>query len=195
MKQIRQHWSTAAAPLALGLALTMVIASCGRAASPTSPSATSGSLVANTEVDPTPTPTPTSTPTPTPTPTPTATPTPTPTPTPPVGGEGCTPGYWKQDQHFDSWVGYSPDQLFSSVFEDAFPGMTLVQVLNLGGGGLNALGRATVAALLNANSPGVDYDLTTAEVIAAFNAVYPGGDYETLKNRLDLLNNQGCPLN
>jgi hypothetical protein len=81
------------------------------------------------------------------------------------------------------------------VFEDAFPGMTLVQVLDLGGGGLNALGRHTVAALLNAASGDVDYDLTALQVINAFNAVYPGGDYESLKNRFDLLNNQGCPIN
>ena len=27
---------------------------------------------------------------------------------PPPGGEGCTPGFWKQTQHFDSWVGFAP---------------------------------------------------------------------------------------
>jgi hypothetical protein len=110
-------------------------------------------------------------------------------------GEGCTPGYWKN--HLDSWAGtgYDPDDLFSSVFEDAFPGLTLEEVLNLGGGGLNALGRHTVAALLNAASPGVDYDLTEGEVIADFNAVFPGGDYETLKNEFQGFNEQGCPLN
>ena len=27
------------------------------------------------------------------------------------GGEGCTPGFWKQDHHFDSWVGFAPDGL------------------------------------------------------------------------------------
>src|SRR5690606_30498275 len=25
--------------------------------------------------------------------------------TPPSGGEGCTPGYWRQPHHFDSWTG------------------------------------------------------------------------------------------
>ena len=110
-------------------------------------------------------------------------------------GEGCTPGYWKQDQHFDSWVGYTPGTLFSAVFENAFPGMTLLQVLQQGGGGLNALGRHTVAALLNASSPGVDFDLTTAGVIAAFNGVFPGGNYEAQKNIFESLNEQGCPLN
>lgn len=119
-----------------------------------------------------------------------------PPPPPPTGGQGCTPGYWKQSQHFDSWTGYSPNTQFSAVFENAFPGKTLVQVLGLGGGGLNALGRHTVAALLSASSPGVDYGVATpAEVIAAFNAVFPGGDYETLKNRFAAFNEAGCPLN
>jgi hypothetical protein len=117
--------------------------------------------------------------------------------TPPQGGEGCTPGYWKQEHHFDSWVGYSPNQLFSSVFEDAFPGMTLLEVLSQGGGGLNALGRHTVAALLNSTALGGDYEFTTAEVIQAFNNVYPssGVHYLILKNQFEQENESGCPLN
>jgi hypothetical protein len=46
------------------------------------------------------------------------------------GGQGCTPGYWKQPHHFHSWVGYTPGQLFSSVFVNAFPGKTLLEVLS-----------------------------------------------------------------
>lgn len=118
-----------------------------------------------------------------------------PPPPPPGGGEGCTPGYWKQKHHFDSWVGYAPTDLFSSVFEDAFPGMTLVQVLGQGGGGLKALGRHTVAALLNSANAGVSYDVTTADVIDGFNAVFPGGDYNGLKDTFEGYNEQGCPLN
>jgi hypothetical protein len=115
------------------------------------------------------------------------------------GGEGCTPGYWKQPHHFDSWVGYTQGQLFSSVFEDAYPGLTLLQVLsNNGNSAGEALGRHTVAALLNAASgSGVSYDLTTADVIAGFNAAWPG-----TKNQLNAqkaifsgFNEQGCPLN
>lgn len=117
---------------------------------------------------------------------------------PPRGGQGCTPGYWRQEHHFDSWVGYVPTQLFSTVFADAFPGKTLGQVVANGGGGLNALGRHTVAALLSSSSPGVSYDLTTQQVISAFNAAFASGSprrIEDLKNQLDMLNNQGCPLN
>ncbi len=114
------------------------------------------------------------------------------------GSEGCTPGYWKQSQHFDSWTSpYDPGDSFTSAgFENAFPGMTLLQVLEQGGGGLNALGRHTVAALLNTASGGVDYPYhSTSTVINAFNDVYPGGDYEGLKNIFAGFNELGCPLN
>lgn len=116
--------------------------------------------------------------------------------TPPNGGgEGCTPGFWKQTQHFPFWTApYTPGTLFSAVFEDAFPGMTLLQVASLGGGGLNALGRHTVAALLNAASADVDYGFTVQEVIDGFNAVFPGGDYEGLKGDFEYENELGCGL-
>jgi hypothetical protein len=115
------------------------------------------------------------------------------------GGQGCTPGYWKQSQHFDSWTApYTPNTLFSDVFDDAFPGKTLLQVVSKGGGGLDALGRHTVAALLNAASADVSYDYPTpADVIAGFNGAYPGPSslYEFLKNEFEKYNEQGCPLN
>lgn len=117
---------------------------------------------------------------------------------PPVGSEGCTPGFWKQSQHFDSWPApFIPTTLFSTVFENAFPGMTLLQVLQQSGGGLKVLGGHTVAALLNAASPDVDYDLSQSEVINMFNAVFPGSnrDYGSLKNSVEAFNEQGCPLN
>lgn len=115
-------------------------------------------------------------------------------PPPPPGGDGCTPGFWRQAHHYPYWVGYEPSDLFGDVFENAFPGMTLGEVVWLGGGGLNALGRHTVAALLNASSPEVNYGMTPGEVIAAFNAVFPGGDYEGLKDYFEGLNEQGCSV-
>jgi hypothetical protein len=117
------------------------------------------------------------------------------------GAEGCTPGYWKQEQHFDSWVGtgYTPNTLFSSVFtvqaNDGLPAnLTLAQALDLGGGGANALARHAVAALLNAASGGVDYPYTTAEVIADVNAAFLANDYEGTKDDLAAANELGCPL-
>jgi hypothetical protein len=147
-------------------------------------------------VTPTPTVTPTRTVTPPVTPTRTVMPTVTPTRTvTPTGFQGCTPGYWKQQHHFDSWTPpYDPTDQFSSFFENAFPGMTLDDVLGQGGGGLNALGRQTVAALLNAASPGVNYPYTPEQVINMFNSVFPGGDYDRLKNSFEQANERSCPL-
>ena len=116
------------------------------------------------------------------------------------GGEGCTPGYWRQRHHFDSYPApYAPDTLFVDAFGvDAFPGLTLSQAVKLKGGGLNALGRHAAAALLNAASDDVSYDRTTDQVIASFEAAYDSGDlrvYEYLKNMFETFNEQGCPLN
>lgn len=128
--------------------------------------------------------------------------------------EGCTPGYWKQPQHFDSWVFYSTDMKFLDIFGKTITIMwsqtgkpqpvtnpTLLQALEANGGGINALARQAVAALLNAANPVVDPDPdfdTPSEVIAAVQAVLNTAntsDDETLKNRLDASNNAGCPLN
>lgn len=121
-----------------------------------------------------------------------------PPPPPPVlpATEGCTPGYWKQSQHFDSWpAAYTPDMAFDAVFADAFPGMSLLGVLKQGGGGLKALGRHTVAALLNAGNDDVQNGLSTDQVIAAFDAAFASGDYESQKDIFADLNELGCPLN
>ena len=132
----------------------------------------------------------------------------------PVPPDGCTPGYWKQPHHFGNWTApYDPTDLFSDHFDDAFPGFTLLDVLNKEGctgkkanrkdtsagtkcNGLWILGFHTVAALLNAASPDVDFALTTAEVISMFNAVYPGKnpDYRDLKDDFAMYNEAGCPL-
>lgn len=115
----------------------------------------------------------------------------------PTGGvEGCTPGYWRQTQHFDSWtLPYSPGLSFESVFGvDAFSGATLLEVVWLRGGGLNALGRHAVAALLSAASPGVDYPIDASEVITMFSEAYASGAFEGTKDQFDDWNNLGCSL-
>jgi hypothetical protein len=116
---------------------------------------------------------------------------------PPESGQGCTPGYWKQTHHFGNWPApYTPETMFSTVFENAFPGKTLLQVLQQGGGGLIALGRHTVAALLNGGSDYVNFDLSDAEVISRFNDVYPGtkGAYQALHTMFANYNERYCPL-
>jgi hypothetical protein len=122
---------------------------------------------------------------------------------------GCTPGYWKQDQHLDSWVGtgFSPDQTLEDVFDVpdslSMDDVTLLEALDGGGGpgvdgGARILLRAAVASLLNSADPEFDFPRTTAEVIADVNAALASNDRATmlaLAGELDADNNLGCPLN
>jgi hypothetical protein len=138
--------------------------------------------------------------------TPTTTETTPTTTTQPPGGEGCTPGYWKN--HLGSWgpTGYSPSQRLDTVFSAGGLGSlgsdTLLQALNYGGGSsLTAakqiLLRAAVASLLNAAHPDVDFGASPATVIAAVNAALSSADRTTILNLasdLDARNNAGCPL-
>jgi hypothetical protein len=97
----------------------------------------------------------------------------------PPHGEGCTPGFWKQEQHFYAWPApYTPTTLLKNVFNlNGFtdlngigsPNDSLLDALNyMGGDDLNGaaeiLLRAAVSGLLNAASPDVDYALTVTEI-------------------------------
>jgi hypothetical protein len=123
----------------------------------------------------------------------------------PRGGEGCTPGFWKQPQHFDSWVGFAPTDSFEDVFgvdvtlrsggQGTVADPTLLDALNATGGGVNALARHAVAALLNASNPDVSFDFTAAEVIALVQDAVASGDFETAHQLLAAANEQVCPLN
>jgi len=116
-----------------------------------------------------------------------------------TGGEGCTPGFWKNnaDKHDASqWGAIDPDATFTSVFgaNDLPAGTTLLEALNLGGGGVNALARHAVAAYLNSLAGEPDYAFTTAQVIAKVQAAMTSNDYNTAKNELATENERGCPL-
>ncbi len=108
--------------------------------------------------------------------------------------EGCTLGYWKN--HTDRWECYSTCTLYGEVFTNApseLSDLTLLEVLNLGGGGIYNLGRQSVAALLNTCHGDINYEiLSTDELIAYVNANFnnagAAGSY------LDELNNAGCTL-
>jgi hypothetical protein len=120
--------------------------------------------------------------------------------------EGCTPGYWKQDQHFDR--GYqqvtSPNQTLESVFDAyafGFDNTALAQALILeavlGQRAAQILLRAACGAVEPAH-PDVEYPRTPADVIAAVNAALASNDRTTMLNlasALDADNNLGCPLN
>jgi hypothetical protein len=130
---------------------------------------------------------------------------PTPQEPPPTGGEGCTPGFWKN--HPEAWAGtgYTTGQTLESVFDVpdtlSLDSRTLIQALDFEGGdntrgAARILLRAAVAALLNSASGAVDYPRTTAEVIADVNAALASLDRSTmleLASELDADNNLGCP--
>jgi len=123
---------------------------------------------------------------------------------PPTGDEGCTPGYWKN--HPEAWTGFTTGQTLESVFDVpdslGLDSVSLHSALSFGGGpgtlgASQILLRASVAALLNSASSGVDYPLTTAQVIAQVNAALATLDRSTildLATDLDNKNNGGCPL-
>jgi hypothetical protein len=121
-------------------------------------------------------------------------------PPPPTGNQGCTPGYWKQSQHFGSWTTYTQNADFDATFAVDFfnPNITLLEALGRNGGGVNALARHGGAALLNSASAGVDYAYTTAQVIDVVqgDGAYSGLSIEARKNLLAAANEGagGCPL-
>jgi hypothetical protein len=106
----------------------------------------------------------------------------------PPGGEGCTPGYWKN--HLGDWspTGYSPADDFDAAFGvDLFsPDITLDDAVNARGGGVKKLARHGTAALLSAAHPQVNYPFTVAEVIALVQA----GDVDPLVAANEL----GCEI-
>lgn len=109
--------------------------------------------------------------------------------------EGCTPGYWKQPQHLDSWCAeYNPDDDFESVFGvDASFTVTLLEALKQGGGGEKALARHAVAALLN-GCYGLEY-YSPSQVMDMVQDAYSSTDFESAKNIFEWGNELGCPLN
>ena len=127
-----------------------------------------------------------------------------------TGDGGCTPGYWKQAQHFDSWPsnlegdlaqysltpGMTLDQAFGQLDRWNGDEITLEEALNLNGAGLNALLRHMVAALLNATLE--FYPITWEELRQMVYAAHLANTreaIEALKDTLEGYNELGCPLN
>lgn len=136
-----------------------------------------------------------------------------PPPPPPVtppgettGSQGLTPGFWKNNAvnwNGSAWAktGYFMYQTVSSVFGDAFGAklgkLTLVQALGEGGNTSNeALLRHSVAAVLNASHPDIDYPMTTTQIINDVKAALASGRkaVDALAQKLDTYNNYGATL-
>ena len=111
-----------------------------------------------------------------------------------TGGQGCTPGFWKQN-HPNTWVGYKTTDTFDSVFGVTYFGsLTLLEAAGLEGGGFNALARHATAALLNASNPNVSYDLSVTEIIKMVQEAFATNDPEPTKNVFAAFNESGCSV-
>ncbi len=112
------------------------------------------------------------------------------------GGEGCTPGFWKNNLGAWGLTAFSPGDSFETIFgRDAFTDdPSLLQVMNFRGGGLNRLSAHAVAALLNASHPDIDYDLTPADVITDWQIAFDAGGpaINAQKNIFVGFNELGC---
>ncbi|TBW27364.1 hypothetical protein [Gramella sp. KN1008] len=114
-----------------------------------------------------------------------------------VFDEGCTLGYWKN--HTDRWCEeYLTCNYYGDVFEDAHPKLvevTLLEALNLEGGGIYNLARQSVAALLNTCSSEVGFAYSDVEaLIADVNYAFTNDEAGAFGMYLDGLNQAGCPL-
>jgi len=129
--------------------------------------------------------------------------------------EGCSSGFWKTDNKTkfgaQQWVGVTPGEKFEDTFADIDDlkvkgggdkiDPSMFDALNTRGGGINALAREAVAALINSQGGnGVEYPLTEAEVVTivdtALNTGAAGFDaaVENARALLFDLNHRVCPL-
>jgi len=125
------------------------------------------------------------------------------------GFHGCTPGYWKQTQHFFAWGGISQSQSFNTTFgvtqnkvgskygSGYATSFSLLDALNDGGGGISALARQGTAAYLNSLRPGMNFPYSTSQVIAMVQSAIQSGNATTIentKNALEAANSLEGPL-
>jgi hypothetical protein len=126
------------------------------------------------------------------------------------GDDGCTPGFWKNRLEF--WP-IDESTTFAEAFGKEIPGkesLTLLQMLNTEGGGVNALFRQGAAAYLNSvyesthGEEEFNYPKSTSTVIRdvldGLDPTYElwpndnDNDLEARKNTLDAANNLGGPI-
>ena len=103
--------------------------------------------------------------------------------------QGLTPGFWKQPHHFKFWTDYQTDDKYADVFGvDLGCDLTLLDALRAKGGGMNALLRHSVAALLNAANTNVNYRYSVEEVKATVQQAFLTGEFESAKDVLEAQN-------
>jgi hypothetical protein len=113
-----------------------------------------------------------------------------------TGGSGCTPGFYKSKLPASTL-----DDPLSTLGFTSFATATIDAALNGDVGSTNSIRqliRAAVAAFYNAEQFGSAYSSQYddgSDVVAAVEAALASGSgIESLKDVLDQLNNQGCPI-
>ena len=117
-----------------------------------------------------------------------------------AGMEGHTPGFWKTNvdtkdaiawpRDSDGRLVFDPNQLASTLFTGLpaqFASLTLTQGLDVNGGGIAALLRHAIAAVLNATHPEIAYPLSVREIIERVNAALASGNARQIEALQDLL--------
>ncbi len=126
-------------------------------------------------------------------------------------GEGCTPGFWRN--HGYLWDGAWTDDVTVTIkttdgFNATFGvtpsqsglanSKTLLNVVNLGGGGTKALARHAAAAAISADASAVAYPYSLQEVIDLYRdglGADPGPEtVQSAKFKLATANEMGCPF-
>ena len=124
------------------------------------------------------------------------------------GGEGCPVSFWKNGGRSEAWEGTGigpgsrladflaalPVELARPEQQQAPAALSFEQSLELRGSGVNRLLREAAAALLNAASAGVSFDLTMDEVEELVRAAVESGDLKNPTKTLAGFNHQACPF-
>jgi len=114
------------------------------------------------------------------------------------GGEGCTPGFWKNAPKTHplafGTTGLAPSTTLASQGFNTAAGLTFATALSTGGGGVDALLRHAAAAYLNALSTSIDFAFTPGEVVSMTNAALANpAIVESTKNTLEAQNSLETP--
>ncbi len=139
-------------------------------------------------------------------------------------GDGCTPGFWKNNWFAWDCTGYSPGtcietnppgnncQLFDATvetggatsFEEVFGykpeclsgSPSLMEVLQAGGVCGGSLDWHAVGAVLNAACTSIDFGASVDEVVKAYSMAREDADkYTAVKNVFVYMNERFCPIN
>jgi hypothetical protein len=110
-------------------------------------------------------------------------------------GDGSSSSKTWSSSYPDPWNGYSPNASFNTVFGVNYnPKLTLLGALSLNGGGFEALARQAVAALLNSAHSGVNYGLTTGQIIGMVKKGFTTKKPDQITKELESFNKIGCSL-